>query len=59
MNDKERLEKRAERLRQINVKLKAAILGLKTNNKRLDAQIDRLEEEVKSLVEIIEPGSWK
>ncbi len=57
-DDMKRLQKRAERLREINIKTRAEILRLRESNKRKDTEIGRLEGEVKSLVEVIEPGSW-
>ena len=59
MTEIERLKKRAERYRQLNVGNRAKVWRLKEACKEKDAEVERLEREVKSLVEIIEPGSWK
>lgn len=58
MTEIERLKKRAEKLRGLNVKHRAEILRLREESKKNDAEITRLEGEVESLVEIIQPGSW-
>lgn len=59
MGELERLRKRAERLREINVKLKTEILRLGQESRERETEIERLEMEIKSLVEIVEPGGWK
>jgi hypothetical protein len=58
MDKLERLRKRAERLREINVKLKASILSSKKTNAEQAAEIIRLEGEIRSLLLVQKSGCW-
>ncbi len=54
-----RLEKYAERMRQINLNLKTLVLSLKKTNAEQAAEIMRLEGEIRSLLLVQKSGCWE